>query len=176
MTIRFQADVNLNQIILGAECRRELALEFQTVETAGLAGLPDPEVLAHAAEDGRILVTHDLQTMPRHFGAFITTRQSTGLLLIPSICRSRLPSTICCSFGPPWRRKSGRIPCGISPCKATPTRHERMRCTNGETFGYSCVIVGEIATLRILTVWGLAAASPPAARGRGAPPATAQGS
>ena len=45
--------------------------------------LPDPDVLARAAEDGRILVTHDLQTMPRHFAAFITTRQSAGLLLIP---------------------------------------------------------------------------------------------
>ena len=83
MTLRFQADVNLNQLILRAACRREPALDFQTAETAGLAGLPDPEVLAHAAEDGRVLVTHDLQTMPRHFAVFITTRQSAGLLLIP---------------------------------------------------------------------------------------------
>jgi hypothetical protein len=30
-----------------------------------------------------VLVTHDLQTMPRHFAAFITARQSAGLLLIP---------------------------------------------------------------------------------------------
>jgi putative transposase len=64
MTIRFQADVNLNQIILRAARRREPALDFQTAETAGLAGLPDPEVLTRAAEDGRILVTHDLRTMP----------------------------------------------------------------------------------------------------------------
>ena len=69
MTIRFQADVNLNQIIVRAVCRREPALDFQTAETADLAGLPDPEVLARAAEDGRILVTHDLQTMPRHLAA-----------------------------------------------------------------------------------------------------------
>jgi uncharacterized protein DUF5615 len=83
MIIRFQADVNLNQIILRAACRREPALDFQTAETANLTGLPDLEVLACAAEDGRILVTHDLQTMPRHFAAFITIRQSAGLLLIP---------------------------------------------------------------------------------------------
>lgn len=83
MTLRFQADVNLNQIILRAACRREPALDFQTADMAGLAGLPDPEILAHAAEDGRVLVTHDLQTMPRHFATFITTRQSAGLLLIP---------------------------------------------------------------------------------------------
>jgi hypothetical protein len=44
MTIRFQADVNLHQIILRAACRRETALDFQTAETAGFAGLPDFEV------------------------------------------------------------------------------------------------------------------------------------
>jgi hypothetical protein len=87
MTIRFQADMYLNQIMLRAACRREPALDFQTAEIASLAGLPDPEVLARAAEDGRTLVTHDLQTTPHHFAAFTTTRQSTGLLLIPQ----RLP-------------------------------------------------------------------------------------
>jgi len=83
MTLRFQADVDLNQLILRAACRREPALDFQTAEAAGLSGLPDPEVLHRAAEEGRVLVTHDLQTMPRHFAAFITARQSAGLLLIP---------------------------------------------------------------------------------------------
>ena len=83
MTLRFQADVNLNQLILRAICRREPALDFHTAEAAGLGGLRDPEVLAHAADEGRILVTHDLQTMPRHFAEFITARQSAGLLLIP---------------------------------------------------------------------------------------------
>lgn len=83
MTIRFQADVHLPQIILHAACRREPALSFQTAEAAGLGGLPDPDALDRAAEEGRVLVTHDLQTMPRHFAEFITTRQSAGLLLIP---------------------------------------------------------------------------------------------
>ena len=83
MTLRFQADVNLNQLILRAACRREPALDFQTAEAASLGGLPDPEVLDRAAEAGRVLVTHDLQTMPRHFAEFIMTRQSAGLLLIP---------------------------------------------------------------------------------------------
>lgn len=62
---------------------REPALDFHPADIAGLAGLPDPEVLAHAVEDGRGLVTHDLQTMPSHFAAFTMTRQSAGLLLIP---------------------------------------------------------------------------------------------
>ena len=83
MTLRFQADVNLNELILRAAGRREPALDFHTAEAAGLGGLPDPTVLERAAEAGRILVTHDLQTMPRHFAAFITAHQSAGLLLIP---------------------------------------------------------------------------------------------
>jgi hypothetical protein len=83
MTLRFQADVNLNELILRAACRREPALDFHTADAASLGGLPDPKVLERVAEEGRILVTHDLQTMPRHFEAFITTHQSAGLLLVP---------------------------------------------------------------------------------------------
>lgn len=83
MMLRFQADANLNQIIVRAVCRREPAMDFQTAQAADLSGVADPEVLARAAEAGRVLVTHDFQTMPRHFAAFIETRQSTGLLLIP---------------------------------------------------------------------------------------------
>ena len=73
MIVRFQADTNLNQIILLSVRRREPAVDFQTATDAGLAGLMDPEVLGRAAHDGRVLVTHDRKTMPQHFAAFITT-------------------------------------------------------------------------------------------------------
>lgn len=83
MTVRFQADVNLNQIILLAARRREPALDFQTSVIAGLTGLKDEGVLALAAREGRVLVTHDRKTMPRHFFDFITTETSAGVLIIP---------------------------------------------------------------------------------------------
>ena len=83
MTLRFQADVNLNELILRAACRREPTLVFHTAVAASLGGLPDLKVLERAAEAGCILVTHDLQTMPRHFATFTTTHQSAGLLLVP---------------------------------------------------------------------------------------------
>jgi hypothetical protein len=83
MTVRFQADANLNQIILLAARRREPAMDFQTAMEAELSGLNDPEVLARAAREGRILVTHDRKTMPRHFFAFITTADSAGVLIVP---------------------------------------------------------------------------------------------
>jgi hypothetical protein len=83
MKVRFQADADLNQIILLATIRREPAIDFQTAMTAGLLGVADPQVLARAATDGRVLVTHDRKTMPRHFAEFIAHMTSPGLLVIP---------------------------------------------------------------------------------------------
>jgi len=83
MSIRFQADADLNQIIVLATIRRESAIYFETAVAAELEGLTDPQVLQRAAQAGRVLVTHDHRTMPRHFADFIATRTSPGLLIIP---------------------------------------------------------------------------------------------
>jgi predicted nuclease of predicted toxin-antitoxin system len=83
MKIRFQADADLNQIILLATIRREPSIDFQTAQAAGLADLKDPEVLALTAREGRVLVSHDQKTMPRHFAEFIAHIPSPGLLIIP---------------------------------------------------------------------------------------------
>lgn len=83
MRARFQADADLNQTILIATLRQQPAVDFRSSIAAGLPGVPDPEVLAATARDGRILVTHDRRTMPIHFGEFILRQTSPGLLLIP---------------------------------------------------------------------------------------------
>jgi len=83
MKIRFQADADLNQIILSAVLRREPSIGFQTALAAEIQGTDDPGVLARAAQDGRILVTHDRRTMPWHFADFITQQTSPGLIVIP---------------------------------------------------------------------------------------------
>jgi hypothetical protein len=83
MPIRFQADADLNQIIVSAVLRRVPEVDFRTATAAGLAGLKDAEVLSLAAGDGRILVTHDQTTMPKHFGEFIRSTQSPGLIVVP---------------------------------------------------------------------------------------------
>lgn len=49
---------------------------------AGLRGLDDKSVLTLAAKEGRILVTHDRRTMPRHFAEFIDTATSPGLIIV----------------------------------------------------------------------------------------------
>ena len=35
-----------------------------------------------AAQDGRVLVTHDRKTMPAEFGAFIVSQTSSGVLIL----------------------------------------------------------------------------------------------
>ncbi len=81
--IRFQADADLNRHILRAVLRLEPTVDFRTAQEADLEGVADPEVLALAAEVGRILVTHDKKTMPTHFGEFIPERISPGVIVIP---------------------------------------------------------------------------------------------
>jgi predicted nuclease of predicted toxin-antitoxin system len=82
MKIRFQADNDLNQHIVRATRQLEPAIDFQTTHAANLAGLPDEAVLALAASQGRILVTHDKKTMPQHFEHFIQRESSTGLIIV----------------------------------------------------------------------------------------------
>jgi hypothetical protein len=48
-----------------------------------LEGLDDPAVLSVVAEEGRVLVSHDVNTMERHFRDFIQNQNSPGLILIP---------------------------------------------------------------------------------------------
>lgn len=82
MKVRFQADADLNQIILKAALRLEPKIDFMTAPAAGLAGMSDPEVLKLASDQGRILVSHDRRTMPFHFGQFILTHSSPGLIIV----------------------------------------------------------------------------------------------
>lgn len=82
MKLRFQADADLNEDIVKGVLRREPGIDFQTATAAGVRGLGDLEVLALAAEEGRILVSHDRKTMPAAFGKFIQSKTSPGLFLI----------------------------------------------------------------------------------------------
>ena len=82
MKIRYQADNDLRKAIVRGVVRREPLMDFRSAQAARLDGVPDPEVLAFAADEGRILVSHDFQTMPRHFRQLTELRRSPGVLLI----------------------------------------------------------------------------------------------
>jgi predicted nuclease of predicted toxin-antitoxin system len=81
--IRFEADADLKHAIVAGTLRRSASLDFRRAEAAPLEGLADPAVLALAAEEGRVLVSHDVNTMERHFHDFIQNQDSPGLILIP---------------------------------------------------------------------------------------------
>lgn len=80
MRIRFLADADFNKKIVRGVLKQAPEIDFKV--TPELKGLPDPQVLAYAARDGRTLVTHDRRTMPVHFGEFIQTQNSPGIFLI----------------------------------------------------------------------------------------------
>ena len=82
MKIRYQADADLNADIVTGVLRRAPEIDFQTAHEARLKGLPDPEVLAQTSQTGRVLVTHDRRTMPKHFGEFIQDHDSPGLFVV----------------------------------------------------------------------------------------------
>lgn len=82
MKIKFQADADLNQIIVKATLRLEPAIDFQTAQMAELDGLGDPDVLKLAATQGRVLVTHDRRTMPKHFAQFVLSEDCPGILVV----------------------------------------------------------------------------------------------
>ena len=61
--LRVFLDENFNQRILRGLRQRLPAADLLTVQEAGRAGMPDPELLAWAAAEQRIIATHDVQTM-----------------------------------------------------------------------------------------------------------------
>jgi hypothetical protein len=83
MKVRFQADADLNEVILLATIRQQPEIDFQTATAAELAGISDLEVLERCLKDNRLLVTHDRKTMPRHFYRFIERNESPGVIVIP---------------------------------------------------------------------------------------------
>jgi predicted nuclease of predicted toxin-antitoxin system len=81
--IKFLADEDLRRAIVLGLRRREPSVSFLHAFQVGAAGKDDPAVLQIAANEGRMLVSHDVQTMPRYFGEFIAGQSSPGLILIP---------------------------------------------------------------------------------------------
>ena len=87
MRIRFQADADFDLRIVQATLRHEASIDLQLATAArggaGLRSVPDDQVLAIAAQEGCILLSHDHRTMPRHFATFIALEPSPGVIIIP---------------------------------------------------------------------------------------------
>jgi hypothetical protein len=82
----YLTDENFNFIIIDALLLKVPAIDIIRVQSVGLLAAPDPEVLAWAADHGRILMTHDVDTMPKY--AYSRARRlqpMAGVIVVSSL-------------------------------------------------------------------------------------------
>lgn len=75
--LRLVADENFNGATVRGLLRAAPHLDIVTIQEVGLAGASDPEVLEWAASTGRLLLTHDVRTIP----GFAKDRVEAGRLM-----------------------------------------------------------------------------------------------
>ena len=83
MRVRFLADANFNQTIVTGLLLREPQIDFGLPQDLIPAGTKDPKVLELGAALGRVIVTHDVKTMPTHFETFVNEQRCAGVILVP---------------------------------------------------------------------------------------------
>jgi hypothetical protein len=84
VSLRFLADENFDGDLLRALLRRQLDLDVVRVQDVGLAGAADADVLAWAEREGRVLLTHDVNTVPGHAYARVGAGQPVaGVVAVP---------------------------------------------------------------------------------------------
>jgi hypothetical protein len=64
--LRYVSDENFNNDLSRGLLLRNPALDLTRVQDEGLSGADDSAILAWAAENGRIVLTHDRRTFPHH--------------------------------------------------------------------------------------------------------------
>ena len=80
---RFLADHDRNEQIVTGVLRREPALEFVRAPDVAMSERPDAEVLVYAADNGFIVVSHDVNTMPSAaYGRMSSGQTLSGLLMV----------------------------------------------------------------------------------------------
>jgi hypothetical protein len=64
--LRLAADENFSNDIIRGLLRRKPDLDVVRVQDVGLSGADDPTILEWAAQEGRVLLTHDVSTLTRY--------------------------------------------------------------------------------------------------------------
>ena len=81
--LRFLADENFESAILRGLLRRNTEIDIVRVQDRGLSGAEDQMILEWAAENGRIVLTHDLRTMPAFaYERLGKNKKMTGLIVM----------------------------------------------------------------------------------------------
>ncbi len=64
--LRLLADENFDNTIVRGLFRRNPMLDIVRVQDVGLSGKDDPTILEWTAQEGRVLLTHDVATITRY--------------------------------------------------------------------------------------------------------------
>ncbi len=64
--LRLAADENFNNDIIRGLLRRIPSTDIVRIQDVGLSGADDPAVLAWAAQENRVTLTHDVSTMTKY--------------------------------------------------------------------------------------------------------------
>jgi predicted nuclease of predicted toxin-antitoxin system len=75
--LKLASDADFHGAVYRALLRRQPELDIVRVQDAGLRTAADPDILAWAASEGRILLTHDRETMPKF--AYQRVQQGLGM-------------------------------------------------------------------------------------------------
>lgn len=84
--LRLLTDQDLDHDILRGLIRRIPQLNVVTAFEIGMSEATDPQLLTWAAQEGRIIVTHDRKTMPTHAADLMAEGENTaGLFVVPRV-------------------------------------------------------------------------------------------
>jgi predicted nuclease of predicted toxin-antitoxin system len=116
LTVRFLADEDLDSDIIEGLRSREPSVDVLDVKNAGLRGTKDPVLLDLAAQQDRLVITHDRRTMTRYFQERVAAGQSNpGVFIVPQ--RSAIGETVeslllvwTASQAEEWRNRIAYLP------------------------------------------------------------------
>ena len=114
--LRLLFDENFHHDILRGVRRRLPEADLLTVQEAGLRGMSDPELLAWAAAEQRILVTHDLKTIPKYaYERLAASEYVAGVFALPtatsmSVAIEEIVLLISCSDARQWENGVFHLP------------------------------------------------------------------
>jgi hypothetical protein len=81
--LRFLADENFSGDIVRGLLLQQSELDVVRVQDVGLAGMNDADILAWAAENDRIVLTHDCATMPDYaFARAASAENMAGVFIL----------------------------------------------------------------------------------------------
>jgi hypothetical protein len=114
--IRFVADEDFNGRICRGLLLRKSELDLVRVQDVGLSGASDENLLEWAADDGRIVLSHDGRTMPRYTTDRLNARLSVpGVIIVDDFasigaCIDDLLLVVECSEAHEWQDQIVYVP------------------------------------------------------------------